>query len=97
MSNINELLKTSTDTPSINEGKSGLTDTLKVIGTSNILLGVIAGFSLISGDDSFLGIPSWTLGLSVMISSIVGGTLFLGFAEIIRLLSCINNKLGRGD
>lgn len=63
---------------------NGLGTALKVISAIEIIVGIIAGIILF--EDEF------TIGLTVIIATIVSGLLVAGIGEIIQLLEDIKNK-----
>ncbi len=60
---------------------------LKAISVITYICGILAGLILL-GDDVFSG-------LILIISGFISGSMFLGFAEIIKLLHEINEKTGQ--
>jgi hypothetical protein len=76
-----------------------MASSLSAIGWFFIIGGIIAGFiagavtdtvsSFITNNDTF----HWTVAITYWVSSFVSGILMLGFAEIIKLLDSINNKI----
>lgn len=79
---------------------------LAIIGVATIGLGIIAGIVLITTlttpipGYTYLTTPHplrWTYGILVMLSSIVSGIIFIGFAEIINLLTRLNSHFVERD
>lgn len=65
--------------------RNGIANALTIFGVVEMVAGVIIGFVL--GDEF-----GATLGFSVFITSVVNGFLFLGFAEVIKLLEWSNEN-----
>ncbi|WP_088005505.1 hypothetical protein [Indiicoccus explosivorum] len=66
---------------------------LQVVGIAAIIIGVIAGLLYATSEAlEILGPLRGFLGFAVFINGVIGGLLFLGFAEVIKLLQGIYNQ-----
>ncbi len=81
---VNRYIKNRTNIPQLNF--NSIAATLSVIALIIYICGFIAGF--ISGGAE----GSWDIAWIVWCASFLSGTMFLGFAEIIKLLEAIKNK-----
>ena len=65
-------------------GKNRIALLLRIIGIAVYVLAAISGIALLFDEE--------IAGVIVLISGLISGTMFLGFAEIIRLLDVISKK-----
>lgn len=76
----------------VDDKKNLIAQTLSVIGVVFIVVGVISGLSYGTGEGSLLGEAQSILGWGLFINGVIWGVLFLGFAEVIKLLQGIYNQ-----
>lgn len=81
-----ELMRT-TASKDVSSANNAIATALRIIACIAYVVCTIASFPFFDSSYGF------TVGLTLLISGLISGTVFLGFAEIISLLHKINNKL----
>lgn len=79
------------------EHENGFAKALRIIGMCIIGFGMIGSFTLGSVFETGYHDYNWGVAIIGIISSIVSGTLFFGFSEVINLLDSINRKIGNAN
>jgi amino acid transporter len=71
---------------------NGISLVIRIIGIVIIIMGIVFGFVQGQTNSEYNEELNFSIALFWWIGSIVAGFLFIGFAEIIRLLDAINKK-----
>jgi hypothetical protein len=80
----------------VNEPENQIATNLLRLGAVVIVIGIIGGFIILGRADDMpndiLAFLTTIQGLTIMVSSVMGGSLFIGISEIINQLFEINEK-----